>query len=357
MTGTGLVRWRAGLMTVALLWAGASPAPAAEAAAPSEDLTWVPAGGTGFVTAHVAALWQTEQIKGLRKALTKGDPRALQEAEAKMGLEFEQVERLTVVLPDPAKEDVAVLLVTKKPFDRARVARALTPDAEEKKYAGKPYYETKRGGPGGGTALAFLGEHLLVVGPALGVQRVLDRKPAAASAGLKLAAGKPMLVAELHLAPFKEVLKTLPEAAKPFEPLLRARDGTLTIVGDADTKADLRFTFADENEAAEGAKAAKAALDLGRQGLAEARREMSRSKEQVLKSAEPAEMAKWLFEQAETTLGQADDALKEATVKQQGKELHVALHAKTPPGAAVTMLGGWLFLRVGAEAKSEPAKP
>ena len=171
-------------------------------------------GGTGFVTADVAALWQTEHVKGLRKALTKGDPRALQEAEAKMGLEFEQIERVTVVLPDPGKEDVAALLVTKKPFDKARIARALAPDAEEKKYAGKPYYETKCGGPGGGTALAFLGERLLVVGPALGVQRVLDRKPAAASAGLKLAAGKHALVAEVHLAPFKEVLKALPEARR-----------------------------------------------------------------------------------------------------------------------------------------------
>ena len=148
----------------------------------------------------------------------------------------------------------------------------LAPEAEEKKYAGKPYYETKRRGPGRGTALAFLGERLLVVGPALGVERVLDRKPGATSAGLKLAAGKHAVVAEIHLAPFKEVLPALPEAAKPLEPLLQAQDGTLTIVGDADTKADLRLTFADDDQAKQGEKAVQAALDMARKGLAEMRR-------------------------------------------------------------------------------------
>src|ERR1700730_18591419 len=91
-----LLCW-AGLATVALWLAGVGPAAAAEAAKLPDDLAWVPAGGTGFVTLHLAELWQTEHVKSLRKALTRGDPRALQEAEAKMGMEFEQIERVTVV--------------------------------------------------------------------------------------------------------------------------------------------------------------------------------------------------------------------------------------------------------------------
>ena len=50
-----------------LLLAGVGPAAAAETAAPPDHLAWIPAGGTGFVTAHFAELWQTDHVKGLRK--------------------------------------------------------------------------------------------------------------------------------------------------------------------------------------------------------------------------------------------------------------------------------------------------
>ncbi len=86
------------------------------------------------------------------------DPIAKMQAD--FGMAPTDLERAVVVIHDEPKEQIWFVLSSTKPFDKARIAQKLQLDPTERKYEGKSYQVSGRGGPG---ALHFVNDKLMVV--------------------------------------------------------------------------------------------------------------------------------------------------------------------------------------------------
>ncbi len=126
-------RWSVGL-TAALL--AVTPVavllvPPAEAvgqpAKRAAGLDLVPTEGFAVLTVNVAAIHDAAVTQPIREAFLKGDRAFLKRAEADYGLTPDQLDRVTVFLPQASytlAESPLVLITTRKPLDRAKVLKA-----------------------------------------------------------------------------------------------------------------------------------------------------------------------------------------------------------------------------------------
>jgi hypothetical protein len=359
----GRLPWLAGAALAALILAAGPHGPRAAVAdeprALPPDLEPVPADAPGFVTARVAELWQSAGAKDFRQMLAKQETDFLKDMERHTGLRIEQLERVTLILPDlRSREGPAVIVTTSKPMDRAKTVAALLPKNEEKKHQGKSYYAPPEGK--GRNALTFVNDRTFVFGPTAEVQAYLGRQgqkraDGPLAAALQLAAGKHAVVGGLNLAvTVKDMGKQLPPQGKPFAPLFQAQAGTVTVVADADTRVDFQLTFADEGQAKEGAKAAQAAMDMGREFIEKERQKMANDKERILANTKPPEFARWSFEKTDFLARATVEALKNGKVDQKGRQVQVALRAKVDGFTLMTPVAVSWFLLAPAEVPKPP---
>ncbi len=276
-------RWLgAALLPLALLAAlPADDKEPAKAALPA-DLDLVPREAAGFLTVRVADLWDSPALKEPRQQLAANNPQLMEQITKAVGVSPSEIERATIVLPRGPKVReqgvvFVVLIAATKPVDKAKVVEALLPGAKETKVRGQTVHA------GGDAALYFAGDRAFAMGPAAGVELLLERpdpKKGAndLSAALALAAGKHPVVGGLYMPTMvKELpINEVPPEVEAIKPVFQAQAlyGHIELGKEAVGRA--RMTFATEDAAARGEKAAQAMLDLIRQFLPIGLRELER---------------------------------------------------------------------------------
>ena len=288
------------------------------------DLALLSPHASGFVSIRVADLWNGEFGKQLRQGIGKTLDRTLRDAEAGFAVKLAEIDRLTVPVlftEPPDKKPLSVWIIrTTRAFDRAKILKANAPKAEERQHHGKSYYVRSKF-----LAFAFIDEQSFMVGEEAGITKLLEPRPAKASAGplgaaLRQAASIPphIVIAGEGPAMFKGIAKDLgidhllsPEALKP---LLQFQSATVTLDLGQELRMDLLLTFAGTDQAKEGEKAAKAGLEKSRDLLVEATKRLPKEFQRA-----PALVR--TFQDLQT-------ALQNAPVRQEGENLTATLRMR-----------------------------
>ena len=243
-----------------------------------QELAMVPPDALGFVHVRVGELLKSTLARNARKEL---NALPLQEWEQNLtraiGLKPNEIERLTVVVLDSKSvKSVAVILRTAGPYPEERIlASALGAGAEKEALetrVGRALLRPKRGD---GPATCLLHDQVVLIGPLVTVQAILDKhltskreavRSGELSAALALAgSGKHLVVA--GFAPTADVARAiaaeLPKAPKDLtalKPLLRAKTATLAADLAGEGRDTLQLAFAGKAEAAEATEQAREAL-------------------------------------------------------------------------------------------------
>ncbi len=286
---------------------------------PVADLDLIPGNAVGFVMVRLADVLRLEQVqKQLAESLKDAPPGSdpLTQVQQATGSSLSDIDRVTVVLQDTQQglNGIWVLVSATKPFDQARLTAAVFKGQQSQKvpYGGKTMeVEAGQGpnmqfgpGPGGRpmggppgmpmggppgrpmggppgrpmggppgmaagpnsqqTALCFLNETLLVLGPEVGVKRCLDQLGGKRAAGpldeaIKRHSEKHHVL--LGATPPAEAMagaaNQLPPLLAGLKPLTETRGVTLWMDLGDQVKLDVALRLPDE----EKGKAAKTALD------------------------------------------------------------------------------------------------
>jgi predicted Zn finger-like uncharacterized protein len=227
------------------------------------DLDRVPRDAIAFCSLRVADTLKRPIAAALRKQL-QDDP-TLSQFKLLLGLAVEDVERAVVVFLalKPEVEGVA-LVTTIKPYERERLLFVLAPEKKEMKAGTATYYVGAKSPVG----VYFLNERTFIVGLGKDVKKFLELpigkdKPGLLSDALALAADTHTLVFGARpklLIPIEK--QDVPAPFQGYLPLLDAKSATLRLDADRDLRMDLRFAFADEEQAKKGEAATREALSM-----------------------------------------------------------------------------------------------
>ncbi len=251
-------------------------APPAKGALPA-DLERVPGNAVGVLSVRIADVWVSDLGKAVRqKGAMEIEPWA-KEIENKVGVAPSQMERLTMVMVNAPHESV-VFITTRKPYDRAKVLAGVGAGSAEEKFGGETIYVRRDFG------LHFLNDRTFMAGALTDVKAMMKKadlkKTDPLAPAVALAASNRTFVFGVNPAAIERLVKNepLPPQAAPFKALLKARSATLTFDVGERFRADLKVEFADAAAAKAGQKSLEAARKVGQGGLAEAIKELTRSK-------------------------------------------------------------------------------
>jgi hypothetical protein len=301
----------AALLLALLSTENSGPAEEAKTAALPPDLAKIPSDAVFIASGRVADLWDNDINKSVRQKLGKEMNEAAGEFEKRFGLPMDQVERLSlVILQIQGPPEPLFFVGTTKEYNRDNVLSAVAARKQEK-YNQQTYYVR-----GEDWAVYPLGARALAYGSARAIRELIDRPSKSdgnLASALQLAAGKHSAVYAMNVKAFNETVgDKLPGETEPFKPLLQALYGTLTVDLGAETRAEIKLTFASEKDAQAAVMPAGNGLDLARAGLDRAVEDLTQK-----------EMRKFV-----ELLKQVQESLKATRVEQQGKALKAAAQLK-----------------------------
>jgi hypothetical protein len=287
-------------------------AEAKESALPS-DLAKIPSDAVLLASGRIAELWNSDVTKSVRQKLAKEMDRGSREFENKYGLSLDEIERMTLVIidPPPGREDPLMFVRTAKPYERAKVVAAKK--AKEEQFKGKTLFVGE-----GSSAVYPLDGQALVYGSVAGIHGLIDH-PEPKTAGnladaIHLASGKHAVVTGLNVKALNDAVGAqLPGEVEPFKPLLEALSGAVTLDVGAETRMEVKLTFASEKEAEAAVKPARSGLDLARAGAERGVEEFTKNKE---------------LSQFADLLKQLQASLKSTQVEKSGKTLRASVQHK-----------------------------
>jgi hypothetical protein len=330
-----------------------APVPRLAAADPlPPDLALVPPDAAGFLSVRVADLWNDGSAATLRKMAKENKELAggLEEMQKATGLTPADVTRLVLVVPTPGGRGELGVVLTARPYDRAKLLALLGPDANEKKAQGRAFHVSEKKN----NALYFATEQAFVFGVPERVEAVVaaqagKRPDGVLADALARSAEKHAIVVGLDLAALgQELKKGVGPEAKPFLPLLEARSATFTVdVGKGDVTVTARLPFATEEAARQGEKAAAALLDLTRAGLAMGIGKLGKEKPRT-------DDEKALLGLLLGALRDAEAGLKAARPERSGAVVQGAVRVRTAePATALAVTAYGLFGVRGPSAPPE----
>jgi hypothetical protein len=111
---------------------GAAIADEKPAALPS-DLAWIPPNCAAFAHVRFAELWKSDSGTAISKRVASSDTRVLADIEQFLGVQLEQIDLLTVVVPSVYQgldfvENIVLRVTTLAPYDEKKVLQALGVD-------------------------------------------------------------------------------------------------------------------------------------------------------------------------------------------------------------------------------------
>ena len=252
--------WAGAAFALGLLLAASVRADEPAGTAPAE-LDWIPPTCAGFLHVRVHDLLSGPVGKTLVKAVSAGDPKAIDVFERELGIPLMRIDRVTVLLPmidERAHEPgIVVRVTTTRPYDRRDVLAALKvrDDADRPAKSSSDFHML----PGKG-ALHFSDERTITLmsgeagGLALLARYLGPKKPGPLSAALQTAAGKNQIVAGLDLSQVPRVPpEALPDELRGLRTILDAKTATFTAnLGDEKSDLAIGFRFGDKADATEG---------------------------------------------------------------------------------------------------------
>jgi hypothetical protein len=167
-------------------------------------LDLVPSDCDGFVTIRVAEL--SDKL-GLKKT---SDLAVFAEYEKSLGLRLNDIDRMTFVACAESPQRV-VMVHTTRPYDRARVLKAVAPEAKEVKHRGKVFHVTSDE-----DAVCLVDDQFIVAGPKKELMQLLFKKTDRETTG-PLAEALARAVNH-DIVAWGRVAEEKPEAAKPAPP-------------------------------------------------------------------------------------------------------------------------------------------
>jgi hypothetical protein len=329
---------------------------AAEEKKASRHVDLLPHDVSGFVTIRVKDLWDEDIVKDVLKKLA-ADPRGDLSAmfEKNMGIELKQIDRVTLILPSTAGSgDSAVTIFTAlKPLDQTKVKDAIVPKATEKKTAnGKVYFESLK------LVVHFIGDDTFVVGDEKPTLAYLEKKPDPTKQTrfkeVRQLVEKNTAVAMVELSDFGADLEKQLPPLEGIGTLSKARPAALTVTMNKESAVDLKLTFATEDSAKEGEKAAKSVRDQLSAKLASQVKEAQ--KEAANPNTKNDAFKKFLLDQVIELLTTLQSSVEKAECSRSGREVQVTVKAKVSAGKAVLagVLGAYFMVR---KVEKEPAPP
>lgn len=383
MVATMVRRWAAfrpaaGVCVALLLLT--TPVVAADAKLPA-DLDLVPRDAAGFLHVRAADVWKTDMLGDLRHLLKQAGAQNLALFEKRCPVPPDSIDRVTFVMmtpktlaepfPDVDPEAVSCLVVvrTTKPYARLPLMKSL--GYREKVYRRQLYHFTEELWSG----LYLIDEQTFIVGSEDALLQFLDQRKESGRAGalqpaLETAAGTHHAVLGLNpeLLAKENFARAIPQN---LQPLLQARCLTFTADVEKETRISLRLDYAKEEDAKNGEKALRTALDMARGALSFPLSELEAKLDKDPKDARPK-----VGELPETFglligigfLKELDGMMKDAAIEQKGTSVQLpAKFSKMYSGnstmmamlAGVSMMGTrayGTFTRVGNVIGGGPAK-
>jgi hypothetical protein len=332
----------AGVLSLVLCLAAAG-----QAAALTADLEWVPADSAAFIRVLPREIWDSQIFEEQRDLLRLAQPEAVQAIERTTGIYLPDLERLTIVFPsldaltkpfpDGTPQGVSALLVVRldRPCDRNRLLERLAPGGRVKSWRGRNYHFHEERWAG----LFLVDERTFVYGSEDSLIWLFEKRDGKVGKGplsdaLRLAEGKTHVVAACQLSSLpRDILKRLPPAAAPLQPLLDAQAELLAIDLSQGLRLEWRVYFADRDRADQGERAVKVALEMARQGLVLAEQKVQ---EQLAATAQPLEAAGMSYLLALVRFGQSH--LKSVQVQRQDLVVQASLQAEKLIGTTPMLL-------------------
>jgi hypothetical protein len=294
-----------------------------EAANKGSELAQIPSNPLAVVHIRLADLRNGDLGKNIGKQLPKELALLRQQTIKRLGLPFEEIDRLTLVWLSPKDWYPLVFVSAAKPYDREKVLATVLPEHQEHRQKDKGYYASKKEDR---LALRFINDRLYLHGMVEDLVQALLQAPAppeeALSAVMQSAEQKHDVVAGLRIpdvatALAKEGLarnqrpERLDEVlARSFLPLLDTR--FLALAVDVKDQIDVRVQLGFPTE-----KQAQEALWPARDGAALARLLLASAFDQA--ATEP------LFAKFVPLRKEVETSLRTIKVEQEGSKIQIAL--------------------------------
>jgi prepilin-type processing-associated H-X9-DG protein len=341
---------RAVLATLSAALFAAAPLRADDPKALPTDLALVPADAAGFAHVRLADLWLSDAMSQYRDIFLKADPRALQLLDTRFVPALSSIDRVTlIVLAPPAggrEPPIALILRTKAPFDGAKLVASALPGAKARQEGTVRVYWHERLELG----VRIYDERTVIFAtnpgtPALLVDAAKAKAgtPHPLTAALQLAAaGKKTMVVAANSALLPP--QAIAEAPPPLQPLLKAKQVMLTMTVGKETQFDAQLRYADETAAADGERGARAGVEMARQMLSQAKKEVERrlyepddpaTAGQIDKVPEALAMVAALG-----AIKQADEVLAGLPLERKGDTVAVAVTVPAGPLSALVGVNG-----------------
>jgi hypothetical protein len=247
----------------------------------SPDLALVPGDALAFVHVRLAALWETEFGKKVRRQVGKELALADEEALKRLGVPLKSIERATLIWRSLKDDSPLVVVAMIEPYNRQKILESVLPDPERHRYKDAFYYTSKRSGR---ACLYFVNDRVYEYGLVEDVVEQLTRLTGRGageppSAIMDLASEKHHVLAGINVpqdvaSDLKERLanqkanQSLESAvAQSLKPLLEMRSASVAIDCGAVADVRARLVFSSEAEAKEAMWPTRDWLALARLGM------------------------------------------------------------------------------------------
>ena len=243
--------------------------PAADTPKQPPELAMLPRDAMAVMTVKVSAIFDHPSFQLLREELSKPDSPMSKTFTTETGVEFKQIERLSILVNpgEPnAEPHMHVAITTREPYDRAAVIRALGGKENPDKIGS--YYQSKRG-----TTYAFLDVRTICYGTSELPRNPLIpfREPKATGPLTEVLslASEHTIVAGLNMNLVRGLIAE--DVPAEFVPLLRADKAMMHLsLGANSAKATVKLDFAGKKWATDGEEGLKAMQGLAVKEIADA---------------------------------------------------------------------------------------
>jgi hypothetical protein len=305
---------------LALAYLAATPGHSQEGAVGSV-LTRVPADAIGFVHVKAGAVWKSDMMAGLRETLMKAGGPALDAFNKRFTPPPKTLDSVAFYLikPDDAHGPApAFVLGFTEPFEQSKVLKSLMPSGKAKSFFGQSYMEDETTD----IAVKVVDQRTLLVSSPSMMVKVLSHEAnqnGPMSKHLSSAAAKPIYGAvNIAAIPLDNV--DMPESLRP---LAAAREAVFAGELGKDLAVKVQLRYADGAAARNADKAARDALQMGRQQIAKA---MEDANNRVMKPEVPDSSLRALPEALANlftlaALKSMDELLDQPPFSQQGDAL------------------------------------
>lgn len=282
----------------------------------SADLDYVLGNSQGFATVRVAEAWKTPVVQAITEQLPLGEMPPNEAVQKHLGVNIEDVERVTFVLHQAEQKQLWVVISTTKPVDKGKILAGLEADTKETQHQGKVFHQVQ--GPDK-PAVHFVNDRLFILAEEPAMRTCLEQTPRKDKTGplmdLLAATNGPQHLVLGGIMPPEFVTLARTQLPAAILPLLETQTALLTATIGETSITDITLAFPDDGKS-------KAAMDALNTALTMAKGFMGMAKLGVGGPAMPGQ---------KEMIAAAEETLKNLKVEQKGKDVLLSIKAVIDP--------------------------